>query len=521
MGEVITREVQLGDVELAMAEAGMGGRPLLLLHGFTGAKEDFTDWLDALGALGWHAVVPDHRGHGESSKPASVKAYSMSILANDSTALVNTLGWDTYTLLGHSMGGFVAQRMAIANPARILGLVLMDTGHGPVDGIDPDQVGLAATIAVESGMETLADLMAETDSPLDTEAHRRLLEDRPGYAQFEDRKLRFTSPYLYASMARELISCPDLLADLSGMDPQPPALVLVGEQDTPFLGSAQRMAGVLSNANSGSHPRCWPQPAIREPRCLVADRKLISEADQRASTRVATWSLDPERLADHPPGHQVLIAKIFMGALAVALPLTSVALLASPASAATKPPPFTGAATGSVSCSAVIKLKFSPPLPFTSGGTTITASGKLGGWTTSGSNVTIEKGKITGTFGGSGTGCDGLATGITSNVNLTISWKGKTTAGGTATLTNSTVVLKGAALSTNGSGDVGFALPNPSKVPPERLGFRFVPVGHDRHRESRLQHHDRSHTWSEVRQEGHDPEGGKRIDFVAVMLVPD
>src|SRR5580658_2025425 len=222
MGPVITRKVQLGDVELAIAEAGTGGLPLLLLHGFTGAKEDFTDWIDALAALGWHAVAPDHRGHGDSSKPAGVEAYSMSILATDSTALVDALGWGRYTLLGHSMGGFVAQRMAFADPARILGLILMDTGHGPVDGIDPDQVTLAAAIAVESGMDALADLMAEIDSPLDTAAHRRLVEDRPGYAQFEDRKLRAASPYLYASVARELTSCSDSLASLSGMDPRPP-----------------------------------------------------------------------------------------------------------------------------------------------------------------------------------------------------------------------------------------------------------------------------------------------------------
>jgi len=156
-----------------------------------------------------------------------------------------------------------------------------------------------------------------------------------------------------------------------------------------------------------------------------------------------------------------------MGVLAVALPLTSVAFLTSPAGAATKPPPFTGAATGSVTCTApVIKISFSPPLTFTTGGTTITAKGKLGGCTTSaGSNVNISKAKITGTFGGAGTGCDGLATGITTNVNFTIQWKGKTKAGGKATLTNSTVVLSGAAPSTNGAGDVGFQLPNPADAP--------------------------------------------------------
>jgi pimeloyl-ACP methyl ester carboxylesterase len=113
---VNTRMVQVGEVKLAIAEAGLGGRPLLLLHGFTGSKEDFSDWLDPLAELGWHAVAPDHRGHGESSKPKGVGAYSMSILAHDSVALVDTLGWHRYALLGHSMGGYVAQLVALADP---------------------------------------------------------------------------------------------------------------------------------------------------------------------------------------------------------------------------------------------------------------------------------------------------------------------------------------------------------------------------------------------------------------------
>ena len=54
------RKLPIGEMDLEIAEAGAGGQPLLLLHGFTGAKEDFTDWLDPLADRGWHAVAPDH-----------------------------------------------------------------------------------------------------------------------------------------------------------------------------------------------------------------------------------------------------------------------------------------------------------------------------------------------------------------------------------------------------------------------------------------------------------------------------
>lgn len=140
------RTIHLGDVKLSIAEAGAGQRPLLLLHGFTGAKEDFTDWLDPLAGAGWHAVAPDHRGHGTSSKPTSEDDYSFELLADDAGRLVDALGWNRFALLGYSMGGMVAQFIALGVPERIDALVLMDTGHGPVQNLDPQLVEAAVSI---------------------------------------------------------------------------------------------------------------------------------------------------------------------------------------------------------------------------------------------------------------------------------------------------------------------------------------------------------------------------------------
>ena len=260
-----TRRVDLGEVELAVADAGEGGRPLLLLHGFSGAKEDFTDWLDWLADLGWHAVAPDHRGHGESAKPEGRDAYSMAILARDALALADALGWDRFVLLGHSMGGYVAQRVALEDPARLAGLVLMDTGHGPVAGIEPAQVELAGKLAVESGMDALADLMAEFDSPLDTPAHLRLVAEQPAYAAFEDRKLRATSPWLYAAISSELVTCPDVLDRLAAVIPTPPTLVVVGEQDAPFVPAAMRMAHAVPGATLGVVADAGHSPQFENP----------------------------------------------------------------------------------------------------------------------------------------------------------------------------------------------------------------------------------------------------------------
>jgi len=242
------RNVTVGDIDLVVAEAGAGGRPLLLLHGFTGAKEDFTEWLDRLAARGWHAVAPDHRGHGRSAKPASDDAYSFAILADDARGLADALGWERFVLLGHSMGGMVAQLMAIKAPERLTGLVLMDTCHGPVAGLDAAALATAVAIARDRGMDGLADLMAGVESPLVTPAHRRLLDERPGYAEFGDAKLRATSPHLYAAMTALFVDSPDRLDELRGLPAGLPALVMVGDQDRPFIAASKRMAAAIPGA---------------------------------------------------------------------------------------------------------------------------------------------------------------------------------------------------------------------------------------------------------------------------------
>ena len=245
---VTERQIDVGDVSLAVAEAGAGQRPLLLVHGFTGAKEDFAPWLDPLAAAGWHAVAPDLRGHGLSSKPETESAYSFELMAGDLLRLADALGWERFVLLGHSMGGMVVQFMVPAAGSRLDGLILMDTAHGPLKHLDPSLIELAVSIVRGQGMNALAAAMAEQQGPLHTPAHQRLLDQRPGYAEFSERKLLATSPALYAAMAPEFTRTPDRLDDLRRLPASLPVLVIVGEQDESFLESSRRMAAAIAGS---------------------------------------------------------------------------------------------------------------------------------------------------------------------------------------------------------------------------------------------------------------------------------
>ena len=105
-------------VRLAYREVGEG-RPLVLMHGFTG---DATLWLrhgqaEAIAAHGFRVVMPDFRGHGSSAKPHDAAAYPPDVLTDDGLALVEHLGLDDYDLGGYSLGARIVVRMLVRGAA--------------------------------------------------------------------------------------------------------------------------------------------------------------------------------------------------------------------------------------------------------------------------------------------------------------------------------------------------------------------------------------------------------------------
>lgn len=233
---------------LSFAEEGAGGRPFLLLHGFTGAKEDFTEWLWPLADAGWHAVAPDNRGHGASEKPAGVEQYSFDALADDAIALADQLwGADApFVLLGHSMGGMVAQVLALRRPERLNGLVLMDTLHGPLPFVSADDIEAAVAVVQERGIDGLHAIFEERGSALDSPAHLRLVAERPGYKEFNDRKFLDTSKDAYAALLRAMFEASDRLEQLRGLTM--PTLVITGVQDKPIVEPSRAMADAIPGA---------------------------------------------------------------------------------------------------------------------------------------------------------------------------------------------------------------------------------------------------------------------------------
>lgn len=127
---VRVRRVRLStNVELEVAERGRSdGLPVLFLHGFPDSRISFAPVVAAL-PPDIRAIVPTQRGHGDSEHPAC--CYRISDLAADAIALLDALGIGRAAIVGHSVGSFVAQRMAIDHPDRVSHLVLIGSADSP------------------------------------------------------------------------------------------------------------------------------------------------------------------------------------------------------------------------------------------------------------------------------------------------------------------------------------------------------------------------------------------------------
>lgn len=101
------------------------GPPVLLLHGFPQTREMWAH-VGSLLESEFTVVTADLRGYGASSKPAGVENYSFREIAADQNALMMSLGFDRYHLVGHDRGARTAHRLALDHPYTVQSLTLMD-----------------------------------------------------------------------------------------------------------------------------------------------------------------------------------------------------------------------------------------------------------------------------------------------------------------------------------------------------------------------------------------------------------
>lgn len=245
-----TRRATVGGLEMEWAEGGAGERPFVLVHGFTGSRDDWADVLGELAGHG-HTLAPDQRGHGGTANPGDPAGYTLGQLVADLVGWLDAAGVARCDLLGHSMGGMVAMRLALAHPERIHSLVLMDTSPGPVPGVLPPAVReMAVKVAREAGTGALVPAMrqAAASDPKRAAASRRCEAEMGPERYWEriQRKMDAMDPEAFATLGALLADHDPVTERLATLDC--PATVLVGAEDRPFLEPSAIMARTLPDA---------------------------------------------------------------------------------------------------------------------------------------------------------------------------------------------------------------------------------------------------------------------------------
>jgi pimeloyl-ACP methyl ester carboxylesterase len=115
-------------IDLAVTEEGTGD-PVVLIHGFPELAYSWRHQIPALAGAGFRAIAYDQRGYGGSSKPENVEAYALTHLVADAIGLLDTLGLQKATFVGHDWGSIVVWTAALMHPDRVESVVSLNVPY--------------------------------------------------------------------------------------------------------------------------------------------------------------------------------------------------------------------------------------------------------------------------------------------------------------------------------------------------------------------------------------------------------
>jgi len=186
----------------------------------------------------WHKMVPylakhfqvitfDNRGVGQTDKPAGF--YTAQMLAADTAGLMDVLGVEKAVIMGHSMGGYIAQAMALDFPDKVVKLILCSTNFG-----GPRHVPITA--------EAWAVLSDTTSDPLTRFKNGLAVSTAPGWAESHPEMAqewvdwRIKNPMDLAGYQSQMVIGLGLIAEEAAFENrlpevEAPTLILFGEND--------------------------------------------------------------------------------------------------------------------------------------------------------------------------------------------------------------------------------------------------------------------------------------------------
>jgi pimeloyl-ACP methyl ester carboxylesterase len=273
---VRTGRIRTERADFAVLEAGASGPRVVLVPGWTGSKEDFVAVMAPLAEAGYRVVAIDQRGQYETAGSALESDYTLPALTDDLIAIIDGIGRPVH-LVGHSFGGLVARRVAIAEPEAVASLTLLGSGPGPV------------RIDSHALLQAMADAIPAIGLPATWEAKRAYeraqggVEPPPEIERFMQTRFLANHPLSIRAMTLHLTTAEDVVDALAGAGV--PILVAFGVDDDGWpIGDqramADRMGAPVAVIDGAGH-----SPAAEQPERTVAVLTQFWSTLDEAATR--------------------------------------------------------------------------------------------------------------------------------------------------------------------------------------------------------------------------------------------
>jgi pimeloyl-ACP methyl ester carboxylesterase len=225
------------------------GPPILLSHGYSATSAMWRGQVEALRNQ-YTVITWDMRGHGRSDYPADPSLYSEVATVADMLALLNVVGVDRAIVGGLSLGGYMSLAFHCTHPARVCALMIFDSGPGYKSDEARRRWNAQAEETARDFEKRGLDRLQSRSREM-AESHHRSADGlihaaRGMLAQFDDRVIR---------------SLPDIKV---------PVLVLVGEDDAPFLAPADYMAAKIPHATKTIIPNAGHAANLDNPAAFNA-----------------------------------------------------------------------------------------------------------------------------------------------------------------------------------------------------------------------------------------------------------
>lgn len=262
--------VDANGTSIAFKQTG-SGPPLILMHG---AEADHS-MFDAFGALlaeHFTVIAYDQRDSGGTRNPADL--YGLNELADDAAHLIAAIGYERAHVFGTSLGGAIAQVLAVRHPQRVDRLVLSSTFRIGVPPLSINPEVFPRLAALRTGLPgTAGEIAAYFFPPAHIAAHPEVVRIFAGNSRHEAQKQR-----------RGAILAQPAEVDLAAI--AAPTLVIVGAEDRLIPPAhSLALADEIPNARTAVIPKVGHVATLQDPAAVAATVLTFLEGETAKETK--------------------------------------------------------------------------------------------------------------------------------------------------------------------------------------------------------------------------------------------